>query len=508
MKKFLRVLAIVLVIAGLPFAQTNPLNMTTMEVVKDMGLGINIGNTFDAVIECDKVGGSWDQGCIDWVNGMVTLEESWGTPPITDAIIKGYKAAGIKTVRIPVAWSNKMGSGTIEDNVIACEKGQCITSATQISGDYTINPVLLNRVEEVVGYVLNNGMYAIVNIHWDGGWWEKFPTDSAECMNKYKRIWTQVSDRFKSRSGYLVFESLNEEGVWDDVWYEWRNGDDMTAKARVYGILNAINQEFTKLVRASGGNNADRHLLIAGYATNIDRTIDAMFEMPTDAKNRQAVSVHYYDPFGFTHVGDNCCSDWAPLRMTWGTGTDLESDYNQLNTEMDKMKTNFVDKGVPVIIGEYGYANWNPKLDKGRDNVRRYTLAVAEAALSRNMCPVLWDVQLNPDKGEILYYYNRNSSPPAFVDEQLVTGFKALADNTTFVLENKVSLSNFSVQALHGKRLLINANSPTVVEIYDIKGKKAANFNVSGSQIVNLSLPNGVYFAKTQGVRNMMFVVK
>ncbi|MDR0516102.1 MAG: cellulase family glycosylhydrolase [Fibromonadaceae bacterium] len=459
-------------------AQTNPLSMTTMEVVKDMGLGINLGNTFES-------NGSWING-----NTVNAYETAWGSPTITKAMIDGYASAGFKTVRIPVAWSNLM-------------------TGNSSGGNYTISTALLNRVEEVVNWVLANNMYAIVNIHQDGGWWENFPNDFDECMKKYKRIWTQVSDKFKSHSGYLIFESLNEEGVWNDVWNQWggTNGKD-----RAYNMLNAINQEFTTLVRASGGNNGNRHLLIAGYATNIDRTIDAMFKMPTDAKNRQAVSVHYYDPFGFTHHDGNK-NDWGwstpnqePL-MTWGTSVEI----NQLSTEMNKLKTNFVDKGTPVIVGEYGFAAG--KLPRAQSEIRKYTLAVAEAIYTRNMCPVLWDIQLNSNNGEILYYYDRKSNPPAFVDPQLVNGFRELVglpELPTFILENKISLSNFSVQALSGKRLLIDASSPTVVEIYDIKGKKAANFNVSsGSQIVNLSLPNGVYFAKTQGIpNNIMFAVK
>jgi endoglucanase len=401
MKNFIKTL--ILASAAL-WAQTNPLNMTTAQVVKDMGLGINIGNTMEARIVCN----SGDSGCESWVNSMETLETSWGSPKITNDIVKGYADAGFKTVRIPVAWSNRMTG----DNA---------------GGNYTIDPVLMNRVEEIANYVLDNGMYAIVNIHYDGGWWEKFPTDSTECMKKYKRIWTQISERFKNHSGYLVFESLNEEGVWDNI-----------AKTRAYGILNAINKEFTSLIRTSGGNNENRHLLIAGYATNIDKTIDPLFKMPTDPKNRQAVSVHYYDPFGFTHIDRD--GDWTPYLATWGT----QADINALNNEMDKMKTNFVDKDIPVIIGEYGFAS---KLndDRGRtqEQVRKYTLKVAEAIYTRGMCPVLWDIQLNPDNNEVIYYYNRKSTPPAFVDQQLVAGFKNIvSEDVSTTLHSQLSTLN------------------------------------------------------------------
>jgi endoglucanase len=409
------------------WAQNNPLNITTAQAVKDMGLGINIGNTMEATIVCDP----GDSGCENWVNGMATLETSWGSPSITNAMIKGYADAGFKAVRIPVAWSNKM-------------------SGNNAGGNYTISAALIDRIEEIVNYVINNNMYAIVNIHWDGGWWKNFPPDSAECMKKYKRIWTQISERFKNHSGYLVFESLNEEGVWDDVWNPYNNNG---SKTRAYGLLNAINQEFTNLVRGSGGNNANRHLLIAGYATNIDRTIDAEFKMPTDSKNRTAVSVHYYDPFGFTHIDKD--GDWTPYLTTWGA----QSDIDALNAEMDKMKTNFVDKGIPVIIGEYGFAS---KLDDGRgrtqEQVRNYTLKVAEAIYTRDMCPVLWDVQLNPDNGEVIYYYNRKSNPPAFADQQLVAGFKNIIEVSS--PSNAIPIANHSP--------LTTSHSPIY---YTIKGE-------------------------------------
>jgi len=393
------------------WAQTDPLNMTTMQVVKDMGLGINLGNTFES-------NGNW----ID--KNVNAYETAWGSPTITKAMIDGYANAGFKTVRIPVAWSNLM-----TDSV----RG----------GSYTISTALLNRIEEVVNWVLTDNMYAIVNIHWDGGWWERFPNDSVECMNRYKKMWTQISNKFKNHSGYLVFESLNEEGVWQDVWNQY---DNTGSKTRAYGLLNAINQEFTNLVRASGGNNATRHLLIAGYATNIDRTCDAAFKMPTDAQNRRAVSVHYYDPFGFTHLEKD--ESWATMRLTWGT----TADYNELNDYMNKMKTNFVDKGIPVIVGEYGVAT------KGRDEseIRKYTLAVADAIYSRNMCPVLWDVQLAAN--ETQYYYNRKSDPPAFADQQLVAGIKEIAGDDTAPITNHSPLAT--------------NHSPTY---YSIKGEPLGN---------------------------------
>jgi len=420
------------------WAQTNPINITTAQVVKDMGLGINLGNTFES-------NGSW-------INGTTVndYETAWGSPTITEAIIDGYANAGFKTVRIPVAWTNLM-----------TDSGR--------GGSYTISTALLDRVEQVVDWVLNKNMYAIINIHHQGWIKEKFPTDSVECMNRYKKMWNQISNKFKNKSGYLIFESLNEEGIWTDVWTDmYSNGT--TGKARAFGLLNAINQEFTTLVRNSGGNNANRHLLITGYDTNIDRTSDQMFKMPTDSKNRCAVSVHYYDPFGFTHLEKD--ESWATMRLTWGT----DADYNELKNSMNKMKTNFVDKDIPVIVGEYGMATQG----RAQSEIRKYTLAVAEAIYSRNMCPVLWDIQWNPDKNEVIYYYNRKSNPPALVDQQLVTGLKNLAgvsssSSSSFTVSSSSSLPSSSSNnstPITNHSTLATPRSPTY---YSLKGEPLGN---------------------------------
>jgi len=426
------------------WAQTNPLNMTTAQAVKDMGLGINLGNTFES------------NG--DWINGTTVnaYETAWGSPTITKAMIDGYANNGFKTVRIPVAWSNLM-------------------TGNNAGGTYTISTDLLNRIEEVVDWVLADNMYAIVNIHHDGGWWTKFSTDSAECMKKYIRIWEQITAKFKDKSGYLVFESLNEEGKWQDVWNMY---DGSGNKARAYGLLNAINQKFVDIVRASGGNNANRHLLIAGYDTNIDRTSDPAFKMPADSKSRCAVSVHYYDPFGFTHINGD--GEWTAFIGTWGT----QADINSLNTEISKMKTNFVDKGIPVIIGEYGFASkLNTSRGRTQAQVTNYTLKVAEAIYTRDMCPVLWDIQLNPDNGEVIYYYNRKSNPPAFADQQLVAGLKNIvgvsssssssltASSSSSIVESSSSSDDATPIANHSP-LVTNHSQPTY---YSLKGEPLGN---------------------------------
>lgn len=336
-------------------AQTNAMrDISTMELVRDMGIGINLGNTFESC-------GDWiDQ----WGDGTPrAYETAWGSPVITKNMIEGYADAGFGVIRIPVAWSNLMG-----DN-------------------YTISDAYLDRVQEVTDWAIDSGLYVILNIHYDGGWLNdyantgmSFSVNYDTCIEKYTRIWQQLCDAFAEYGDYLIFESLNEEGCWDDIWNRW-SGDN-TSKERAYSILNSINQTFVDLVRASGGNNTERHLLIAGYATDIELTCDSLFKMPDDPVNRCAVSVHYYTPSDFAILEED--ASWGQARSTWGT----QADFEQLDHYMDMMKSTFIDNGIPVIIGEYGC----PKNNKDADSVRLFLSSVCEAAYTRQLCPVLWDI--------------------------------------------------------------------------------------------------------------------
>ena len=323
-------------------------DMTTQEIVKDMGLGINLGNTLESC-------GGW----IDEDLGVTAYETAWGSNVITKEIIQGYANEGFGVIRIPVAWSNLMAD------------------------DYTISTELMNRVDEIVGWAIDSGMYVILNEHWDGGWFAKFPTDTEECMKKYTRIWEQVGDHFKNYSDKLMFESLNEElgKDWDSVWNMYGGSDE--GKQTVYDIANSINQKFVDIIRGQGGNNGKRHLLIAGYNTDIDRTCDEMFRMPDDPAGRCAISVHYYTPSTFCLIEKD--ESWGKARTKWGH----KSDIAELERLMGKMKETYVDKSIPVIIGEYGAVT--PAAGRSDFQRRRFNLVVAEYAYSSGMCPVLWD---------------------------------------------------------------------------------------------------------------------
>ena len=334
-------------------AQSEIGERTTMEIVEDMGVGINLGNTFDSTG--------------DWFHDVPGQETAWGSPIITKKIIQGYADAGFGVMRLPVSWTVLMDK------------------------DGSINADFIDRVEEVAGWILDSGMYCILNSHHDG-WSEKFYDDEAAAMELYEKMWKQICERFKDYGEKLMFESMNEVGF-DKLWNRYGGTQ---GKAEAFDMFNKINQKFVDIVRASGKNNGKRHLLIAAYWTDINLACDEMFKMPDDPEGRCAVSVHYYTPATFCILSED--ADWGKARTDWGS----EADYNELNTQFDMMKEHYIDKGIPVIVGEFGCATSN----KSREVAELWLNSVTEAALSGKLCPVLWDTpggEYDREKAEFKY---------------------------------------------------------------------------------------------------------
>lgn len=287
-------------------------NITSQQLVEDMTFGWNLGNTLD-VCQADRDG---DGKINEHVEAGEKVDETlWGNPKATKELFTSLKKNGVNAVRIPVTWRDHMDSNG------------------------NIDREWMDRVQQVVDYAYSQGMYVIINVHHDGGGDPKFGAwiieesqkDYNTFLKKYNNVWKQIAERFKNYSDYLIFESMNEVGF--DTLYN-KN------KADAYNLINKINQDFVDIIRATGGNNAKRHLLIAGYYTDIERTCDSLYKMPDDKAGRCILSVHYYTPWDF------CTCD---RKHTWGTN----SEVWQMETLIGKMKKNFVDKGIPVIIGEY-----------------------------------------------------------------------------------------------------------------------------------------------------------
>lgn len=330
--------------------------LTALEATRLMGNGINLGNTLEA---CDNNVGIK-------TNTPLSYETHWGQPKTTQAMIDGMKAAGFDTIRIPVAW---------------------MTNATHLyEGDYTIDADYMDRVEEVVRYARKAGMYVIINDHWDGGWYGMFGSESAEtralAMEAYKGMWQQIAERFRDYSDYLIFESANEElgGRFDENSPLYCSDSVVTylTDDERYALTNEINQTFVDVVRATGGNNATRFLLIAGYSTDINQTCDDRFQMPKDTvDSKLMVSVHYYDPWSY------CGASSAVSATKWGK----VSDYEYMDQQLAKM-TKFTEAGYGVVIGEYGAL---PCSDGLKDNTLAYHTAFLDACTKYNLTNCLWD---------------------------------------------------------------------------------------------------------------------
>lgn len=322
--------------------------MTSLEVIRAMGNGINLGNTLEAYNHQGYLNGS----------SPTLAETSWGQPTTTQEMIQGMKAAGFDTIRIHIAWTNGMNFE---------------------SGDYTIDSRLMERVDEVVTWALDADMYVIINDHWDGGWWGMFGSaDQAvrdQAWTMYKSMWTQIGEHFADRSYKLIFEAGNEE-LGDRLNDKNITGSKgVLTEAECYETTNEINSEFVKTIRSLGGNNPERFLLIAGYNTDITKTCDDRFKMPEDtADSKLLLSVHYYTPW------DYCGTDGV---NQWGS----PSDYDEMNGLFSKL-SKFSEQGYGVVIGEYAVMMKNGGI---KDDTDIFYSNLMDNCDLYDFCPVLWD---------------------------------------------------------------------------------------------------------------------
>jgi endoglucanase len=338
-------------------------NLSSVELAKEMVPGWNVGNSLDAT------GG----------------ETSWGNPLISQQLIDSVKAAGFNAVRIPIAWSSHFSNATT----------------------FIIDPAFMSRVEEVVNYVLNDNMYAIINIHWDGGWMQPTYAQQTYVNNRLAIMWQQIAVYFRDYGDHLLFAGMNEVMV---------TGNYGTPTPEYYTVQNSFNQTFVTTVRSTGGCNVYRHLAVQGFNTNIDQTVSG-FKIPTDVtQNRLMVEVHYYDPYDFTiNTGSGYVTQWgnnAPKSESW-------ANESWADGEFQKMKTNYIDKGYAVILGEYGVvARLNlgtTALNASFAKYRRYYMDYITRSLERHgLVPFYWDNGGTDNLG--MGIFNRSNGAQAYPD--------------------------------------------------------------------------------------------
>jgi len=322
------------------------------------GMGMNFGNTTDS-----------------------DVENAWVTGGITDAQVKFVKQLGFSSVRIPMNW---------------------VWTHLSDRKNATIDPVWLARVKQVVGYCVNNGVYVIVNAHADLGWLEDnvnaIKKDSVNAMQK--AIWEQIATTLRDFDEHLIFAGTNEPKA--------DNAEQMA-------ILNGYHETFIKAVRSTGGRNSYRVLIVQGPHADPTKTATLMTSLPADKiPNKLMVEVHDYTPYQFTLMDVD--ASWGKMVYYWGAGnvSTIEPDRNNtpgngdeaaIATELQGMKQNFVDKGIPVVLGEYStMRRTNPKFPIPKDtlmhnrSVDDWTTFVTKTAKTDGILPFFWEVEQMLDR--------------------------------------------------------------------------------------------------------------
>lgn len=343
------------------------------EIAKDMYPGWNLGNTMESCSNTNLFNNKAGLSC----------ETGWQPTKTSQAVIDAVRDAGFKSVRIPCGWV-----------------------AGHISGDKsnpTIDKQWMARVKEVVDYCINDGLYVVLNDHWDGGWLENNISPYSDTRaEQLKAIWTQIANEFEGYGDHLLFAGLNEPNA--------------ETQAKTNDLIK-YEQVFIDAVRATGGNNAKRILVVQGPNTDIDNTNKYYTAMPNDpTPNALMLEVHFY-PYQFCLMEED--ASWGKQIFFWGKDNHVSGTYAAYNAQtkdeesfvlgqFQKMKTQFVDKGYPVILGEYGVLWRNLKLTtpsiddadcqtKHDNSVKLFHKVVNQYAVQNGIVPFVWDTNsMNP----------------------------------------------------------------------------------------------------------------
>lgn len=419
-------------------------DLNQSQIVEAMGPGWNLGNQLESVTD------------------NVPEETNWGNPVITEKLIQSVKAAGFKSIRIPVSYFAK-----IDDDK-----------------DYTIDSKWLDRVQEVVDYCIKNDLYAVINIHGDGyntidgSWLLCNGKNQTEIKKKYKKVWKQIAERFKNYDEHLLFESMNEEF----------DGSYSEPNKEYYQNINDYNQIFVDTLRKTGDNNTKRWLIIPGWNTNIDYTAgDYGFKLPTDQyrdksidkeEQRIMISVHYYSPWDF-------CGGENGVITQWGNEADDPSktsttcDETYMKNQLNLMKTTFADKGYPVFIGEYGSIG-KTSYDSENEYYRAYFARKLCQLSRKNGCiPMYWDNGYNGVHGFGLFDRTTCEVTQPVIIDAIMEGFgqKASQNSTLMSVRLYVSDSKYwtTIQSDNTARITKKGGTYTL----KLKGDKDMLLNIT-----------------------------
>jgi endoglucanase len=328
---------------------TTGMKSNAAELASKIKIGWNIGNTMEAT-------------------GGVMNETAWGNPRISQELIDLVKKSGFNAVRLPCAWDQYSAN----------------PAKAKISEEW------LNRVKEVVQYCVDKDMYVVLNIHWDGGWLENNCTYDKQKINnaKQKAYWEQIATHLRDFDEHLLFAGSNEPNV--------DNAEKMA-------VLDSYHQTFVDAVRSTGGKNTYRILVVQGPSTDIEKTSNLFTYMPKDkTEKRLMMEVHYYTPWNFCGMEKD--ESWGTMFYYWGkenhSSTDAGRNSNwgeedDVNKFFGMMKKQFVNKGIPVVLGEYGAIRRDnltgEALTKHLASRASYNKYVTQMAIANGLIPFYWD---------------------------------------------------------------------------------------------------------------------
>jgi len=419
-----RVLFLLPVLALARFAAAVP--ATAFGIVDDMAPGWNLGNTLDAS------GG----------------ETGWGNPVTTQRMIDTVHAAGFRTMRIPIRWDEHL-SGTA----------------------HTIATTWLDRIEQIVNYGLKDSMYVIINVHHNNGWEDPTTANATNAQDYLTKIWAQVAARFQKYDNHLIFETMNEPTVTTNGSTDWYG------KVEYYNVVNQLNAAALSTIRATGGNNAGRLVMMPGYAANSDSRMSYMV-VPKDSM--VAVSVHDYDPMDF------CLT--VP-------GVSTFTETTLVDNTMNLVANTFVKKGIPVVLGEWGTVDKNDLAERAKHAA--YFTKVAKAA---RITTLLWD-----DGGSMGIL---KRSVPTWAFPSIIQGIMSVAGRTTSVQ----SSSSPAVAPSVGLRVFrvadgIRFESTTSYDRYTLTGMDGGFVVLPGGRTGSIpagSVRSGAYVLRADGVDGAM----
>jgi endoglucanase len=339
--------------------------LTSIQLSKEMSPAWNLGNSVNAT----------------------PTETSWGNPLVNQQLLTAVKAAGFKTVRIGAGWSH------------------------HADANGNISPAWMARVAEIVGYARNAGLYVVLNNH-ETEWTDPTYANQPVANARLAKLWTQIANHFKNYDDYLLFAGTNE------ILF---HGDYGRPTAEYQNVQNGFNQVFVDTVRATGGNNAKRHLMVQGFNTNIDWTYDGFVKPNDSVANRLFLEVHFYDPYNFALNSESSIWQWGAI-ATNPAVTETWANEAYVDAQFQKMKSRFVDAGIPVFMGEYG-AVLRTEYDPAGTYRTYWTKYVTKSMVQHGIVPAWWDPGYITNHASGLF--DRSTGAQAF--PELI---KAIVDNS------------------------------------------------------------------------------